>query len=629
MDKCLRCTACITHCGKRVSGPIVFFWLTLLCLPLLAAAQPAQNPAEVFQRLNADYWVAQEVTLRDLGFTEPLVITAPDNARELYFPVPANAPLSRGEIRLNASYLRADGGPTSMLVSLDTYPVSVRSFAAEKGNASLLLGVDGAPRSSGFVRLGLNWGPPPGTDPRCAGTCGSGSPLRIETDSKFSYRYDSSAVRDANTAWGALPPVPVILISAKNLGSEAYDSAWRLGVALERAGKRSKIVVLPAVGDVVDLAKVTISPALRAVPAFAALAQGGSFKLKNAAEVGAWMSLGANGSFRGDIIIADKAMSASMGAAFDALRIQLQAAAPDAVTAYTAWRADSLDFSARPPASKEILMTRVAGRPAIVVAADAGANAAGLFSAQWSGFASASSIVVQAAGQPSTGKPVVPAGHMLLEKSKPSGDFIGMVAAYERGAHVMVPAGYLTDAFATLPRVIRVAASTGVLPQNARFTAVRGDAAPPAGGAFLAMELPLRDTHSKVTLDGGHVVIRGAGDKRFLDVTGHKQIGIVEVVKLGADMGVTYRDAGAQPPAMDKSLLLSQGDVAIIGLNGLLGEINTADSIRRAVLEGTRRPWMLSIGYGWTVPLLAVIFVIGSMVFASRIRRRTAGKTVL
>ena len=219
---------------------------------------------------------------------------------------------------------------------------------------------------------------------------------------------------------------------------------------------------------------------------------------------------------------------------------------------------------------------------------------------------------------------VLPSSHMLLEKVTPSDDFNGMVSRYAAGAHVMVPAAYLADATNTLPRVVRLAASTGVSPVNARFTAVNGDVMPPAGGPFLAMELPLKDAKSRVKLDGGRVVMASSDDKVFLDVTGLNNVGIAEVVKIGADTGVMYRNAGTLPPSMDKTILLGQGDVAVIGTSGLLGEINTSDPTGRKVVGEQRKPWMLTGGYWWLLPVLGVVFMIALLVFASRRRRRAS-----
>lgn len=721
-------------------------WLAAMCLPLLAAAQPASNPAEVFQRLNADNWIAREVTLADLGFTGPLVLGAPETRREIYLPVPANVPLSGGEIKLNANYMRADGGRTSLVVSLDSYPVSSRPFPLEKGDASVVLGVDGAPRPSGFVRLGLNWGTALGADWLCTDGRTPGNVLRVEPDSRFSYRYDASAIRDLSTAWAALPAVPTILISSRNLGSDAYDSAWRMGSALERVGKRSRIAVLPAVGDLIDLEGVAIPPALRGVPGFAGLAQGGKYKLKDLAEVGALLSLGSTGPFRADIVIGDKAMLAAMAGAFDAMRTQLQAAAPDAVEPYQQWRTRALDLAGRTPVAGEVRLVTAFGRPSIVVAPDAGAKAAGLFSAYWNKMAVSPLMIVQAAQEPASdasavslkylgGKPgsfevlahadwnasfdigavaadgrvpstlvldlaaspsaartppvvsifmndillgarqmtadgkveritapvpqyslaarnvlrvsfvrqlasdrcretpeaypvaVLPSSHMMLEKATPTDDFNGMVSRYAKGAHVMVPASYLADAQNTLPRVVRLAATTGVSPVNARFSAVNGQDVPAPGASFLAIDLPLKDTKSRVKLDGDRLVMASGADINILDVKGLSNVGIAEVVKIGGETGVSYRNTGSEPPQMNKVILLGQGDVAVIGSAGLLGEINTADPAGRSVVGGQHRPWMPG-GYWWLIPVLGVIFMIALLVYASRVRRRNAADQV-
>lgn len=733
-----------THVSKLApSLCLLAAWLAVL--PSLAGAQAAGSPADVFQRLNADNWISREISLSELGFTGPLVLGAPDTRREVYLPVPPNVPLSNGEIKLNASYLRADGGRTSLVLSLDGFPVSSRPFALEKGDASLLLGVDGSARPSGFVRLGLNWTTALGAEWICTDGRTPGNVLRLEPDTRFSYRYDASAIRDLTTAWGALPAVPVILVSSKNLGGDAYDSAWRMGAALERIGKRSRVVVLPAVGDVVDLGGVTVPVGLRSVPGFAGLAQGGNYKLKDAAEVGALLSLGAGGPFRADIVIADKAMTTAMAAAFDAMKTQLQAAAPTAVVPYTEWRTRALDMSSTPMAAKEVRLAFLFGRPTIVVAADAGAKAAGLFSNYWNKLAISPALVVQTADDPARdasavslkylgGKPgsfdvlahadwntsfdigavaadgrlpstlvldvaaapsaartppvvsifmndillgakqmdahgkrervtapippyaltasnvlrvsftrqlasdrcretpeaypvsVLPSSHMLLAKADPSHDFNGMVSRYANGAHVMVPAAYLADSVNTLPRVVRMVASTGVSPVNARFTAVNGDTPPATAGPFLALELPMKNQASKIKLEGGRIVMASGDGKTLLDVNGLNGAGVLEVVKIGSDTGVVYRNVGTQAPAMDKTLLLAQGDVAVIGSSGLLTEINTADPSGRAVIGGAQKPWMLSASLWWLVPILGVLGMLMLLVLASRARRRRAAE---
>src|SRR5678816_3938381 len=108
--------------------------LIVALFPAIAIAQTPNSPSEVFRRLADDRWVARETTLAELGFTGPLVLGAPETGHELYLPVPANVPLSNGEIRLDANYMRADGGRTTLVISLDSYPVSSRAFPLEQGD---------------------------------------------------------------------------------------------------------------------------------------------------------------------------------------------------------------------------------------------------------------------------------------------------------------------------------------------------------------------------------------------------------------------------------------------------------------------------------------------------------------
>ena len=219
--------------------------------------------------MSSDTWVTRVVTLADIGITSPLVLGHSESAREIALPVPPGVPIANGTVQMDASFVRADGGRTTLILSLDGFPVSARPVAAERGDGSLTLAVDGAPRPSGVVRFNVDWRTAIGRENTCSDTRTPGNLLRIEPTTRFSYRYDSSALADLPAAWGSLPHSPMILIAGAKLSAEAYDSAWRLGVALDRAGKRPRIVALPAVGDTVDLQAVVVPTGLRKVPAFA------------------------------------------------------------------------------------------------------------------------------------------------------------------------------------------------------------------------------------------------------------------------------------------------------------------------------------------------------------------------
>lgn len=121
---------------------------------------------------------------------------------------------------------------------------------------------------------------------------------------------------------------------------------------------------------------------LKSVAAFAALASGGTYKIKNLAEVGALLALGQNGTLRPDVMVVEPALMADMAAAADALEAELRGTAPQALAAFTRWRDRNVN-SVQVLAGNELRLFRLLGRPVIGIAPDAGAKAAGLYEALW------------------------------------------------------------------------------------------------------------------------------------------------------------------------------------------------------------------------------------------------------
>lgn len=344
------------------------------------AAQPPSpaapiSVADAFRKLNADPWISRSVSLADLG-QPPVVLGYPDHAREIAWPVPPNLPLANATLQLDASFVRADGGRTTLVLSLDGFPVSARPVTADRGDGSLTLAVDGTPRPNGTVRFTVDWRTAVTRENTCTDTRTPGNLLRIEPTTRLTYRFDASTLQDLPAAWGALPAAPVVLITGSKLSAQAYDSAWRVGVALVRAGRQPRVRTLPAVGDVVDLTNASVPAALKRIPAFAALAEGGKRKLRDLAEVGALLALGGAGPVQADVVIGDRSIAGVVGQALDALRAQVP---PDGLDAFQEWRERALDGWARQLAAGQVRVATVFGRPAIVVAQDAGSDAAALF----------------------------------------------------------------------------------------------------------------------------------------------------------------------------------------------------------------------------------------------------------
>ena len=339
-------------------------------------AARADGIADALDHLSAHRSIARSVALADLGIKEPLVLSAPDARHELYLPVPAGLPIDDATLQIDGNFLHADGGRETMLVSLDGAPVSARSFTQPQGDAQASIGVDGAPRVSGFVRVGLQWSSVI-DDRRCTDQTAIGNVLRIAPSSRLSYRFDPSAIVDVRTAWSALPVAPVVAIAGQRVGEAAFDTAWRVQALMEREGRRPVTRAWPAVGQTVEMDAADVPPALRAIPAFAALAAGGSIKLADSATVGAALALGSRHVFAPDVIVADDTLRRETNDALDALRAQIASIAPADASAFDAWRERAFAPLTKTLAPGEIRLAHLPGQTAIVVGDPLAAQALG------------------------------------------------------------------------------------------------------------------------------------------------------------------------------------------------------------------------------------------------------------
>jgi hypothetical protein len=624
---------------------------------------------------NAGVWVPRTVTFADLGFTEPVVLGYPDTIKEIYLPVPPGIDLSGGQLQLDASYVRADGGRTTLIYAIDGAPVVANGLTGDRGDASATIPVDGKPRPSGFVRLNVDWRTAVARENTCADARTPGNILRIEPTSKFVFKYDGSAIRDLSTAWSALPATPTILIASNKLPAESYDAAWRVGVALERAGKRPKIRVAdgsapapaaqPTAAGAAPTAAGPIEPDIVITDKGSPMAAGSKeIKLGNmngrpvilvASDAGAqaaglftqiWQQAAAGSTLTVNAV--DEPRSDS-----NAVSLKYLGAKPASfdVLAHADWNASFdigsvaadgkgpgtlvIDVAASPSAARTPPVVSVFMNEVLLGAKEMEATGkrerivapVPRYALQTRNTIRVSFVRQLASDRcRETPEPypvsVLASSHMLLDKIEANSDFTGLMAKFANGGTLLVPASHLNDAANTLPRVIRLAAATGLSPVKAKFQPVADGSQPKVDGPYLAVDVMPKDVaDSGVKPEKDRLYLAGSKDRPLLDVRGLNRVGVLEVFGKGDHLGAVYRTLGDQPPSMEKPIALSGGNLAIMGNNGLRTEVNTRDPSGQGIMKEAR-PGLFERGYWWLLPLVLVALFVGLLVFASRMRRR-------
>ncbi|OAX53948.1 hypothetical protein [Xanthomonas graminis] len=402
----------MTHTRRPTARLPQVLPLALVLATALPPAAAADSVAGQFGEWAGTTTVTRSMTLRELGFKQPLVLSGQESQREIYLPVPAGVPTHDAQLQVDARYVRGHPGRSASLLSIDGDPVSARSITDAQGDLSQRIGIDGFARPNGFVRFGVGWWSVV-AEYRCADQSAPANVLRLSPESRFSYRFDGRAIDTVAKAWGALPATVRLLVEGRASSVQSYDTAWRVGTALENGGKRVDVVALPAVGASVDLRGLAIPASLARIPAYAALADGSaSHRIGSLAEVGALLSLGDGGPLAVDVAVLSDPLRAGVRAALDALGTQVASAAPDAASAFAAWRKADMAGFEQPAGTASVQVALVGGHPTLLVASGTGAKVAGLLTQQWRAYAQGRALQVSTALLPPADKDVVLLGRL-------------------------------------------------------------------------------------------------------------------------------------------------------------------------------------------------------------------------
>jgi hypothetical protein len=361
------------------------------------------EPAAAFNHYLKNSVISRSVALSDIGVRSAIVLGGAQVQREIYWPVPANVPLHEARIELNAGYQRTDQGLTTLLLTLDNTPVMARGVRLDKGDANLTLAVPATAQTTGFVKLGIDWTTAMSAsaeDSRCPNFMSRGNLLRIDPSSRITYQFDASEISDLSTAWAALSQEPVILVSGSQLGLDAFQAAWRIGLALERAGKNPKVMVLPMVGHEVDLTRIVVPEVLKKITSFAALSQGKRYVLKTTAEAGAWFVLSQQKELHADLIVADSAFVKTLSIHLDALQRQVELDAPQSVASFAKWREMRLETLIAPTSTAEVRLVQSPGGFSILVSPGADKPLSELFGGPWRDVDAGKTLTITVASKP-------------------------------------------------------------------------------------------------------------------------------------------------------------------------------------------------------------------------------------
>lgn len=409
--------------------------LFLAALPAQAANGPA---ASQFTTWLEKPQVSRTITLAQLANSQTIVLKGRSSSQEFFFPVPAGTPLQNAGLQFAGHYLRGDGGRTNLLLAIDGTPVSSRKLDSDTGDAGQQLPVSGEPRRNGFVQLRVNWASQL-SEQICSNEQTPGNVLNILPDTALQYQFNPDAITTVASAWQALPPQVTLLVSGTAMSRENYDSAWRIGVQLQRGGKEVRIASLPKVGSSIDLATVRVPDTLKGIPAFASISKGsGYYTLQNEAEVGALLALGELGPVRADVLLDEPALRQGIKDALDALEAQIRSASADAAEQFSLWRSKRFAL----PSGQDIAVTQFAGQPAILIAASKGRQAVSLLTPPWQALARNLKLTVPVASDA-----MAEARGTLLDEFGPLSGTMDVIAQSERRVsfdlHRLAAAGQL------------------------------------------------------------------------------------------------------------------------------------------------------------------------------------------
>ncbi|HCQ48107.1 MAG TPA: hypothetical protein DIW53_15635, partial [Achromobacter sp.] len=220
---------------------------------------------------------------------------------------------------------------------------------------------------------------------------------------------------------------------------------------------------------------------------------------------------------------------------------------------------------------------------------------------------------------------VLPTSYVKPGKPQPDGTFVGLLPLMAGNPQVIIPDSYLADAPDNIKRVIGIASASGVSPTRAELSvAPAGQPFKPAR-AFLAMEVPVDGAKPMVQVTDRKQLKVDGRNASWLDISGLDHLSTAEVVRGNGQDGVLWHTVGQHPGMLDAPFVLNRGNVAVVGVNGPIAWIDSAnpEASNPAGPGGSAFfEWRRYIA--WSVPAISValLVLILILIVARRVGRK-------
>jgi len=378
-------------------GLCAFFSLVFFSPALHAQGADGDKAAleAAISRLTSNTVRIATVSLTDLGFSKPIVLSGRETRRDLFFPIPRGSFVRDGGIDLVGRYLRGNGEYLSYVASVDGVPLSATPLDGDEGGVSVHLAVREASRPSGFVNLNVAWSAVPPSRGCAALSEMDNGAFEISPATSLTYSYDRSAVTNIAGAWDTLPQDPILVVAHGRLSEESYDTAWRLLAVLDRAGKHPAVRAFPQVGDTVDLPDLEVPAPLAKLPAFRRFTAPGPHRIESEAEIGLLILLAHQGGLNAHFVVDDEPLRRQLGGAVTAFLGEIAKISPAAADRVEEWW--NPPSAGNPDPEGSIHFQHVGNSPVIALK---GAAAPGMLTSIWRPTAVVSNIRVTAANVP-------------------------------------------------------------------------------------------------------------------------------------------------------------------------------------------------------------------------------------